>query len=342
MKTIEIHGQSGVSKIAIGESLKNLGNYRIKGNTIIITDKNVNRLYRQQFPGWPVIEIGLGEKIKNLDTAAYIFEKLLKIEADRSSYIVGIGGGIVCDITGFVASTFMRGVRFGFVSTTLLSQVDASVGGKNGVNFLGYKNMVGVFNQPDFVICDPVMLKTLPEKELCNGFSEIVKHAVIGSSDLLAFLEENYRAALNLDREVIEKLLYYSVTIKSAVVNRDEKEKGERRKLNFGHTLGHAIEKTTGIAHGEAVSIGMAFAVDLSVRKGLLSGDEADRLKQLLKKFKLPVKLNFDKERVLTALKKDKKREGGNIHFVLLKAPGEVVIEEIPIEELGELIHAVC
>jgi 3-dehydroquinate synthase len=342
MKTIEIHGQSGMSTIAVGESLNNLENYFKKEKTVIITDQNVNRLYGEQFPPWPVITIGLGEKIKTLKTVEHIYKKLIELEIDRSCCLVGIGGGIVCDIAGFVASTYMRGLRFGFASSSLLSQVDAGVGGKNGVNFSGYKNMVGVFSQPEFVICDPVMLKTLPGKELYNGFAEIIKNAVIDSSDLFSFLEENYRAALNLDEDVIERLVYDSANIKAYMVNRDEKERGERRKLNFGHTFGHGVEKTTGISHGEAVGIGMIFAANLSVKKGLLSREEADRLTQLLKKVNLPTKIRFDKKKIIDALRKDKKREGEDIHFVLLKALGEAVIEEISIEKLEELVHAVC
>jgi len=342
MKTIELHGQSGDSKIVVGESLSNLGDYVNRKNVIIITDQNVNRLYRDRFPGWPVIEIGMGEKIKTLKTVEFIFEKLLELEADRSFCIVGIGGGIVCDITGFAASTYLRGLDFGFVSSSLLSQVDASVGGKNGVNFSGYKNMVGVFNQPGFVICDTAMLKTLPEKELSIGFAEIVKHAAIGSYELFAFLEENYREVLQLNKSVIERLVHDSVLIKSAVVNRDEREKGERRKLNFGHTLAHALEKTVGISHGEAVSAGMVFAADLSVKRGLLKKEEAERLSRLLEKVNLPRQIPFDKNKVVDALRKDKKREGTAIHFVLLTELGRAKVEEISVGELRELIHAVC
>ena len=171
MKLIEIHGNRGDSAILIGERLQALGEYVPEdGQVIIITDTNVRHYYSKDFPSEGVIEIGTGENIKSLDTVQDIYGNLLKLEADRSSFIVGIGGGIVCDITGFVASTYMRGVRFGFVPTTLLSQVDASVGGKNGVNVGGYKNMAGVFNQPEFVICDLNLLRTLPEKEVLSGF----------------------------------------------------------------------------------------------------------------------------------------------------------------------------
>ncbi len=342
MKTIEIQGQTATSTIAVGESLGNLPKYLKGTKTIIITDQNLDKLYKNQFPQYPTITIGMGEKIKTLETMEYIYQKLVEMEIDRSCLIVGIGGGIVCDITGFAASTYMRGLDFGFVSTSLLSQVDASVGGKNGVNFHGYKNMIGTFNQPRFVICDPTMLKTLPHNELLCGFAEIVKHAAIGSKEMFVFLENNYQKALDMDTGILEYLVYDSVKIKAAVVGKDEKEKGERRKLNFGHTLGHAIEKTMGLLHGEAVSLGMVFAAKLSVKRGLLPQKEAERIYSLLQRIGLPTAIDFDKEKIVSALKKDKKREGGGIHFVLLRGMGAAVIEEIAIGELEEAVHDLC
>ena len=193
MKVLQIHGTASDSKIVIGESLGNLSEYIPAPKMAIITDTHVRNYYYKNFPDCEVIEIGTGEKIKNLDTVQTIYRKLLEIEADRSSFIVGIGGGIVCDITGFVASTYLRGVKFGFVPSTLLSQVDAAVGGKNGVNFGGYKNIVGVFNQPEFVICDLNLLKTLPEREILCGYAEIVKHAAIGDDALFLYLEDHYK-----------------------------------------------------------------------------------------------------------------------------------------------------
>ncbi len=318
-----------------------MNKYIPSNNVVLITDEYVSKYYRSQFPDHPLITIGAGESVKTLGTAAYIYQKLMDMNAQRSTVIVGIGGGIVCDITGFVASTFLRGVTFGFVSTTLLSQVDASVGGKNGVNFKGYKNMVGVFNQPSFVICDLELLKTLPENDLLCGFAEIIKHAAIKDAAMFEYLENNYKKALSLDYNVIERLVYDSVVIKSSVVNRDEKEKGERRKLNFGHTLGHAIEKTTGIPHGQAVSVGMAFAASLSVKKGLLSSGEEQQLLTLLNNLKLPITVAIDKKKVIDAINKDKKREGEGIHFVLLDGIGKAVIEEISISELNSALREV-
>ena len=339
MKTLEIHGSTGDSTIRVGEKLQNLGKYIPTENVVIITDVNVKRFYQNNFPPHPVITIQTGEKIKNLDTVRSIYGKLVEFGVDRSTVIIGIGGGIVCDITGFVASTFLRGVKFGFVSTTLLSQVDASVGGKNGVNFKGYKNMVGVFSQPEFVICDLNLLSTLPEKEVLCGLAEIVKHAAIEDADLFECLEEHYQNALALDSAVIERLVYDSVVIKSAIVNRDEKEKGERRKLNFGHTFGHAIEKTTGVRHGEAVSAGMVMASELSVKKGHLQAKNAQRIKRLLGDLKLPTHLPADRKTVFDALQKDKKRKGDRIYFVFLEDIGKAFVDQISIKELEDIIN---
>ncbi|KPK29091.1 MAG: 3-dehydroquinate synthase [Nitrospira bacterium SG8_3] len=338
MKSLMIHGSTGDSIILIGESLQNLQKYIASERVVVITDSNVRRLYGKDFPPYEIIEIGMGEKIKNLDTVKAIYGKLLELETDRSSFIVGIGGGVVCDIAGFAASTYLRGVRFGFVSSTLLSQVDASVGGKNGVNFEGYKNMVGVFNQPEFVICDMNLLKTLPQKEVLCGLAEVVKHAAIGDSNLFSYLEENEKKVLQLDEEVVEKAVYDSVLIKSGIVNRDEREKGERRKLNFGHTLGHALEKTAGAPHGEAVSVGMVVASVLSEKKGYLSTEEKGRIEALLKKFQLPTRVRFDGKRLFEAVRKDKKREGEEIHFVLLQGIGNAVVEKISVTELETLV----
>jgi 3-dehydroquinate synthase len=340
MKTFEIHGSTGDSFIHVGETLQNLQNYIPSENVVFITDKNVKQFYKNDFPPHPVITIDIGEKIKNLDTVRNIYEKLVAVGADRSTFIVGIGGGIVCDIAGFVASTFLRGVRFGFVSSTLLSQVDASVGGKNGVNFKDYKNMIGVFNQPEFVICDLNLLNTLPKKEILNGMAEIVKHGVIEDASLFAYLEKHSQKALSLDVDVIEKMVYDSIIIKSAIVNQDELEKGARRKLNFGHTFGHAFEKTTGVPHGEAVSAGMVVASQLCVKRGHLSAKDAERIESLLQKIGLPVRIQAEKKSVLDALKKDKKRKGDRIYFVLLNEIGNAFVDQIPITELEAVIHS--
>ena len=339
MKTVEIQGNTGLSKIYIGERLQNLNKYIPSDNVVVVSDKNVSHHYLALFPDTEVILMDTGETHKTLDTVMWVYQKLLDAGAQRSTFIVGIGGGIVCDVAGFVASTYLRGLRFGFVSTTLLSQVDASVGGKNGVNFQGYKNMIGVFNQPEFVICDLNLLTTLPEKERLCGFAEIVKHAVIKDAALFDYMENNTESILSLATDTIEKLVLDSVVIKSGVVSRDEKETGERRKLNFGHTFGHAIEKTSGMPHGEAVSLGMVLAAFLSVKRGILPAGHAERIVRLLRNLKLPTKIDLNMKDLMGALKKDKKRTGDKIHFVLLEGIGKAVIEDIPIIELDQLFE---
>ncbi|MBN1416523.1 MAG: 3-dehydroquinate synthase [Bacteroidales bacterium] len=342
MKSITITTPNKVSKILIGERLQNLSEYIPQGKTIIVTDENIMKYYSDVLPKFPTIIMGTGEKHKTLETLDFIAEKLVEQEADRTTFIVGIGGGIVCDVTGFAASVFMRGLRFGFVSTTLLSQVDASVGGKNGVNFRRYKNMLGVFNQPEFVICDLTMLKTLEMNEFLAGFAEIVKAGAIKSRSLFEYLENNVDAARNANEEVLENLVYESVRIKADIVEADEREKGERRKLNFGHTFAHAFENMADILHGEAVSMGMVVASRLSTSLGLLSKAEADRIKGLLSQLQLPVNPIISIQQALIPMKKDKKREGDSIHMVLLKQLGEAVIVKVTYKNLEGAVYDLC
>jgi 3-dehydroquinate synthase len=334
MRSLEIHGKLGDSVVVVGERLENLSKYLPGEADVIVTDTNVANCYRHAFPSHNLITIGVGEGIKTLETVEKLYRDFLMLGIQRSSFIVGIGGGVVCDITGFAASTYLRGVRFGFVSTTLLSQVDASVGGKNGVNFLGYKNMVGVFSQPEFVICDHRLLGTLPFEEVLSGFGEIIKHAAIEDPALFEYMEKNTKNLLDLDPTAIEKVVFDSVTIKAGVVNRDELETGERRKLNFGHSFGHAVEKMSGLPHGQAVAIGMLMAAELSKRRGLLSSRKLGRLKKLLRAFQLPTRFDTKPDALIEAMKKDKKREKDIIHFVLLEDIGRSVVTEIGLDEL--------
>ncbi|MEW6528941.1 MAG: 3-dehydroquinate synthase [Candidatus Micrarchaeota archaeon] len=329
MKILKIAGKTGKSIIAIGEKISHLDKYCEAEKKVIITDKTTRKFHKGLFPDCEVIEIGEGELNKTLETVNKIYEKFLEFGLDRSSFVIGIGGGIVCDVTGFAASTYLRGLRFGFVPTTLLAQIDASVGGKNGVNFKGYKNLIGTIRQPEFVLCDFEMLKTLPKSELSNGFAELIKHAIIADAKLFDYLEANVSRALSLEKEVIEKIIYRSLQIKAKVVSKDEIEKGERRILNFGHTFGHAIEKTTGLRHGEAISIGMVAAATLSVAKKMLSEPDEKRLEQILTAFGLPTKMIGDKEALIDAIRKDKKKEHEKINFVLLEKIGKAKITEI-------------
>jgi len=337
MKAIQIRGHDTVSRILVGEALASLPSHVSSGQTVIITDTDVCRHYRKEFPpSWNVLEIPSGETAKTLETVKDICLRLMEMGADRSSYIVGIGGGVVSDIAGFVASIYMRGIPFGFVSTSLLAQVDAGIGGKNGVNLDGYKNMIGCFNQPQFVICDLRLLNTLPKKELRSGFAEVVKYAVIADPALFSYLESNYEKGLSLDPQVTERLVCDSVAIKASIVDRDEKEAGERRLLNFGHTFGHAIEKAKGVSHGEAVSMGMAIAARLSSRMGYLAIEDVYRIESLLMKLGLPIRSDCASEAIVDAMRKDKKRNGNSIHVVLLRGIGHAFVNEAPILELGD------
>lgn len=339
MREVGIAVGGGNSRILIGESLENVSGYLTGGPTVIITDETVRGLYADRFPDFPVITIGMGEEAKTLETVSAIYRRLLDLRLDRGGFILGIGGGLVCDVTGFAAATFLRGVRFGFVSTTLLSQVDASVGGKNGVNFNGFKNMVGVFRQPEFVVCDTALLSTLPEREISSGLGEIVKHAAIADAALFSFLETHAAEALTLSPGVMERLVTDSVLIKARVVESDERETGSRRLLNFGHTFGHPLELLTGVAHGQAVAAGMVMAARMSVEEGLFSAIESQRLTRLIESLRLPVRLDADTHRVIAALEKDKKRSGEQVHFVLLEAIGKAVVRPLPLSKIRAFVE---
>jgi 3-dehydroquinate synthase len=343
MKSLEFAGNSGNSRILLGATFDQLGELCDTENAVIIADGNVLEFHRDKLsPYRRLIKIEPGEQQKTLETVNTIYERFLEWELDRSSTIVGVGGGIVCDISGFVASTYLRGVPFGFVPTTLLALVDASVGGKNGVNYRGYKNLVGTFNQPRFVLCDFAFLKTLPYNELKNGLAEAIKSALIGNGTLLEFIEKNRQEISCLHDAAIQKVVYDSLMVKIGVVSRDETETGERRKLNFGHTIGHAVEKTMGFSHGEAVSVGMVIAAKLSEKKGTLMRKDVEKIEALLGYFKLPVKCEGDWKAIMDAIRKDKKREGEGIHFVLLDGIGKARIEKIKISELREVLFDLC
>lgn len=338
MITHTIQGANGESQIVLGERLTDIEKYIRDRKYVIITDDNVYRCYSETFPVEEVVVIGTGERIKTLDTVETIYKKFLDVELDRSAFVVAIGGGIVCDIAGFAASTYLRGIGFGFVPTTLLAQVDASVGGKNGVNFLGYKNFIGTFNQPEFVLIDFSLLKTLDKTYLGCGLAEAIKHGAIADKSLFAFMEKHADEIKHLEPKSLERIVNDSIIIKSEIVNKDEKEKGERKKLNFGHTFGHALEKTLAIPHGEAVSLGMVVAARLSQKLGGLPAPNVERLIQLLEKFDLPVKIDAGKNHIKDALRKDKKRYGDSIKFVLLEKIGRCFIKDVSLPDLEAVV----
>ena len=310
MKSLEIRTPAGDCRVIFDGALEDAKRLRPPGSGAIVTDTTVRRLFGHRFPDLPVIEIEPGEGSKDLRTVERMHKEFLGLELDRSSFVTGIGGGVVCDLTGFAASTYMRGIGFGFVPSTLLAQADAAVGGKNGVNVGGMKNIAGLFRQPEYVLIDFSLLETLPARERLCGLAEIVKHALIASADLFAFLEREEAPLLSLDRRVVERALEESVRIKSGFVRADTLESGERRKLNFGHTLGHALEKAVGLRHGEAISIGMVAAARISSARGMLSAGSAERISGLLERTGLPVGLPIPPGKLFEALRRDKKRQG--------------------------------
>ena len=333
MQRIDIKGNLKNSAILVGETLENLKLYLPQDKQVIcISDDKVWPLYGQNLNA-PHILIGRGEAYKTLDTLTFIYERLLELGADRSSFILALGGGIVCDVAGFAASTYMRGLDYGFVPTTLLAQTDASVGGKNGVNVQGYKNIAGIFNQPDFVLCAPEVLKTLPPHEIAEGMAEIVKHALIADLAMFKYIEAHTDMILKLEPQAINYLVRRSVEIKAAVVNADEREKGERRKLNFGHTLGHALEKSAGCSHGEGVALGMLCAVALSIARGLIAPEFYPRLQRLLKTLGLPYEMPPVTREQFGVMTSDKKREGLDLHYVLLEKIGKARVCKFNLDE---------
>ncbi len=318
------------SKICIGSAGDLLEGLLPKCRVIVISDVNMDRLYHPLISRFESILIGQGETIKTLATCEMIYSRLVEMGADRSIFILAIGGGIVSDVAGFVASTYMRGVRFGFVSSTLLSQVDAGVGGKNGVNIGGYKNMIGTFNQPEFVICDVDMLKSLSEREFRTGLAEVIKSAIIADPALFELLEQTTLEELRTNRELLSRAILASVTIKANIVEADEREMGERRKLNLGHTFAHAIEKSTNILnHGEAVAVGTSIVTDISLKLGVIKPSVAKRIKDIHIKMGFELDSPIEPTKLLKAITHDKKAEAGYIYMVLPKAIGDCEVRRM-------------
>ncbi len=339
---IMLNVPSGRSRILIGPSLEELPEKLGRTPAAIVTDRTVFRLYGRRFPRETAVHfVGSGERNKSLGTAFRLYRRFLDSGLDRSSWIVGIGGGIVCDLTGFVASTFLRGLPFALVPTTLVAQADASIGGKNGLNVRGYKNIVGLVRQPGLVLCDPTLLRSLPPTDVRCGFAEIIKTASVGDAALFRFLERNVPALLRLEAEATIRAVSSAVAVKVSIVRRDDRDRCDRLRLNFGHTVGHALEKILRWPHGLAVAAGMVVAARLSVNTNRLRSDEAHRLDRLLDAFGLPTRLppEIDRDRIVEAVFHDKKRKGGAIDFVMLDKIGRASIEPIGWDEFREVLH---
>ena len=300
----------------------------------IITDANVSSIYgrplldRLRGMGLcaDIVEFPGGEDAKNISTAMDLVDRLLRLGADRKSALVALGGGVVGDMTGFVASTFMRSVPYCQIPTTLMAQVDSSIGGKTAIDLPQGKNLMGTFYQPKGVFIDVKFLDTLPEESMKSGLAEVVKYGAIDSLPFFNFLEENMKAIRDRNREAFEKVIENSCRIKKGIVEIDEKEQGLRRVLNFGHTIGHAVEAESGyeISHGAAVSIGMVAAARISERLYDLPREDSERIERLLEAAGLSPRIPqmMATEGIMARLKADKKKEGDVMHFVLLKRIG--------------------
>jgi 3-dehydroquinate synthase len=279
-----------------------------------------------------------GERSKSLSQSERLYDELVTSGADRHTLIVALGGGVIGDLAGFVAATFARGLPLIMVPTTLLAQVDSSLGGKVGVNHPRAKNLIGAFHQPRGVWIDTATLETLPDRELCCGLAEVVKYGVIASSDLFTFLERNADAILGREPLTLEHIILESCRIKAGVVERDEREEADVRAiLNFGHTIAHAIEAVAGyngqFHHGEAVAVGMVAESRLAERLGWLSSDTVDRQVRLLERFGLPVTARgLNPDELIAAMRRDKKNRLGKIRFVLPRSIGKVELTDAPAE----------
>jgi 3-dehydroquinate synthase len=334
LENIVINTPGSRSEILVGAGWESVSGLLPGSGVVIVTDDNIRRIYGKKFPDVPVFSVLPGEESKKLAVIESLAEKLLDAGIDRNGFILAIGGGVVCDLAGFLASVYLRGIRCGYVSSSLLSQVDASTGGKNGVNLGGTKNVLGIIRQPEFVICDPRMLMTLSDEEYLSGLSEMIKTAVIGDKELFDLIEKNYSGIMEREYGLLADLVGKSVKFKAAVVTEDEKETGLRRILNFGHTFGHAIEMQTMVKHGFAVAAGMELATNFSCEKGFLDINGRDRIINLLGRFGLLHAYDIAYDHIEGLVMHDKKKSGSGIHFVFAAGIGKAVVEKISIAEI--------
>lgn len=334
MEQLKGIGPGRKTTLYLDTSLAELARIAPPHHSILVVDEQVLSYHAAALEAWPKILLPSGEAAKSLSVLEQAVAQLTSLEAGRDCTLVGIGGGVVSDFTGFLAGVYKRGVHCGFVPTTVLAMVDAAVGGKNGLNAGTLKNMIGLTRQPDFLLYDYALLQTLPPAEWVNGFAEIIKHAVILDRELFESLESRSTETYRSDQAQLAALVKRNVLLKYRVVEADEFESGMRKLLNFGHTFGHAFEKLFALPHGHAVSVGMVWAAKLAQQETGFA--ELKRLQQLLLQYGLPVALEAipEMEAVLTLIANDKKRQGATVDFVLPESIGRAVIRPMPLEML--------
>ncbi|MFA9377186.1 MAG: 3-dehydroquinate synthase [Lachnotalea sp.] len=316
----------------------------------IVTDSNVGSIYAKQLEeilsgvasNVAIFTFPEGEASKNLDVVRTLYEKLIQEKFDRKDMLVALGGGVVGDLTGYTAATYLRGIDFIQVPTSLLAQVDSSIGGKTGVDFDSYKNMVGAFHQPKLVYMNISVLHTLSESQFYSGMGEILKHGLIKSEDYYIWLIEHLYEIYEKELDILEEMVYESCLVKSAVVEKDPKEQGDRALLNFGHTIGHSIEKLKNfqLSHGECVALGSIAAAYISWKREYLSKEDFYEIRDMYVAFNLPITVtNIVPEDILAATKLDKKMQSGQIRFILLKKIGKAIIDHTVTDE--EILEAI-
>lgn len=333
-------------EIFIGEDILSGVNEFVKGKALLVTQENIFNICANKFP-CDVAFIPDGETSKSLQEAEKLYTRAIESGLDRKSVVIALGGGVVGDLAGFVAATFMRGVNLIQIPTTLLAQVDSSVGGKTAVNHALGKNLIGAFHQPRAVFIDLNFLKTLPEREIKSGLGEVVKYGVISDEKFFAYLEDNADKILQRDLKTLAHIVKRSCEIKAAVVSADERESGLRRILNFGHTMAHAIEEETAYKkyrHGEAVAIGMIAAAMISCELGKTSADNVARLERLLKRFGMMTTCaGLDADKLYAVTFRDKKTVGGVVNWVLMKNFGDVEISsDVPAQIVKKVFGRLC
>ncbi len=331
---------TGTVKYMSQGSFAALGSVYDPSHCIIITDDNIAALYSSLLKTYKTIIIRAGEEHKNLQTIESVAQQLLQSEIHKKSMMIGLGGGVVTDITGFVASVYMRGIPFGFIPTTLLGMVDASIGGKNGVNLGLNKNILGTIRQPEFILFDPGFLKTLSTAEWSNGFAEIIKYACLFDANMFEELSKHSIEYYMQDQSSLNSLILRCVEWKNKIVLADEKENNSRKLLNFGHTLGHALENLYHLTHGQAVSLGMIAACTIAESTIKTEVSVKQRLLQMVQQYKLPYQYHFDVKKTMGLLKMDKKRNESSIDYILLEDIGRPIIKSLSFEVIEQILES--
>jgi 3-dehydroquinate synthase len=342
-RSYPVHVDSGILRRA-GDFLTEAG---FHGKVAVVTNPTVAQLYLDTLDtaltgaGFEVVPVLLpdGEEHKDLQSLAVIYDRLIAERLDRRSCVVALGGGVIGDLAGFAAATYLRGVPYVQVPTTLLAQVDSSVGGKTGVNHRDGKNLIGAFYQPKLVLIDVALLKSLPRRELIAGLAEVIKYGIIEDPALFSLLEKEMAKVVGLDRDLLIKIVTTSCTIKARVVEKDEREADYRAVLNFGHTIGHALEAATGyrqFLHGEAVAVGIVKAATISVQQGFCDAKTFERVCNLVAKAGLPSELpaGLSKQGLVKGMEVDKKSAGGSIKFVMCAGIGKTRFHWLPAEAI--------